>query len=452
MERGFAEPSMNAPSLTPEPSASLPIPRRRWGIALLLGIGVLVNYLDRVNLSVARDALHSDFGISAVAFGYISSAFNWTYAALQLPMGVLLDRFGVRKLGSIGAVLWSVASFGTAAATGIPSFTAMRLLLGIGEAPTFPAYAKAVGLWFPRQERSFATALFDAAAKFGPAVAVLAVGTLILRFGWRFSFAATGVISAFYFLAFYLFYQDPQHDRRLSPAERRYIQAGDSEASLADTRPQPAPLSYLLRQRKVLGLTIGFFGYNYCFYLLLYWMPSYFASLNIDPFHSLLYTSAPWLFATLCDLLVGGWLVDKLVQRGYKDTSVRQTVLITGTVLGLAIAGAMSTNKPEIAVIWISIALGGLSAAAPVGWSIPSLIAPRDSVGKLGGILNFGNQIAGILSPIITGYLATATGSMSAAFAVTAVILLAGIVAYLFLLGRIERVPEPNQTLLSFEP
>src|SRR5947209_513054 len=232
MKRGFSEFPMNAPSLTPEPSANLLIPRRRWGIGLLLGIGVLVNYLDRVNLSVAYDALHSDFGISALAFGYISSAFNWTYAALQLPMGVFLDRFGVRKLGSLGAVLWSVASFGTAAARGIPSFTAMRLLLGVGEAPTFPAYAKAVGLWFPRHERSFATSLFDAAAKFGPAVGVLAVGSLILRFGWRFSFAATGFISGLYFLAFYIFYQDPQHDRRLSRAERRYIQAGEDQTSL----------------------------------------------------------------------------------------------------------------------------------------------------------------------------------------------------------------------------
>src|ERR1700751_456261 len=106
------------------------VPRRRWGIALLLGIGVLVNYFDRVNLSVARDALHSEFGVSTVAFAYISSAFNWTYAALQLPMGVLLDRFGVPALGRIGAVLWSIASFGAALSPGTGTFFGMRLLLG----------------------------------------------------------------------------------------------------------------------------------------------------------------------------------------------------------------------------------------------------------------------------------------------------------------------------------
>jgi MFS family permease len=259
------------------------IPRRRWGIAILLGIGVLVNYFDRVNLSVAREALHSEFGLSMVAFGYMSSAFNWTYAALQLPMGVLLDRFGVKALGRIGAILWSIASFGAAVSPGTRTFFSMRLLLGIGEAPTFPAYSKATGYWFPRRERSLATAIFDAAGKFGPAIGVLFVGVLVLRFGWRFSFAATGLISFLYFVAFYIFYRDPKDDRRLTEIERRYIAAGGSQPHSDEESPKSAPLGYLLQQRKVLGLVFGFFGYNYCFYLLLYWMPTYFSALHLEP-------------------------------------------------------------------------------------------------------------------------------------------------------------------------
>lgn len=419
------------------------VPHRRWGIAILLGIGVLVNYFDRVNLSVAREALHSEFGLSMVAFGYMASAFNWTYAALQLPMGVLLDRFGVKKLGRIGAILWSLASFGAAASPGTRTFFSMRLLLGIGEAPTFPAYSKATGYWFPRHERSLATAIFDAAGKFGPAIGVLFVGVLVLHMGWRFSFAATGLISFFYFAAFYIFYRDPNDDPRLTEAERRYIAEGGAQPHSDDASPKSAPLAYLLQQRKVLGLVLGFFGYNYCFYLLLYWMPSYFSALHLDALHSVLYTSVPWLVATATDLLVGGWLVDILIRRGYKDTVVRQTVLLVGTSFGLAIAGAMSTRNPAVAMLWISIALGGLSAAAPVGWSVPSLIAPRDSVGKVGGILNFGNQVAGIIAPIVTGYLAGPANSFSSAFAVAAAILLLGIAAYIFLLSKIEQLPSP---------
>ena len=126
---------------------SIRVPRRRWWIASLLGFGVLVNYFDRVNLSVSQAALHEAFGISTVTFGYLLSAYSWTYASLQLPSGLLLDRFGVRRVGLISTILWSVASFGAAISAGIGAFFAARFLLGIGEAPTFPANAKAVGYW-----------------------------------------------------------------------------------------------------------------------------------------------------------------------------------------------------------------------------------------------------------------------------------------------------------------
>src|SRR5258706_4270210 len=158
------------------------IPRRRWGIALLLGFGVLVNYFDRVNLSVSRDALQDSFGISAVMCGYLSSAYNWPYALLQLPSGLLLDRFGVRRVGIISTMIWSVASFAAAISTGIAALFGARFLLGIGEAPTFPANAKATGYWFPKDERSLATAMFDAAAEVSSANGIALVGLLLLQF------------------------------------------------------------------------------------------------------------------------------------------------------------------------------------------------------------------------------------------------------------------------------
>src|SRR5271156_397192 len=145
------------------------VSRRRWGIAFLLGFGVLVNYFDRVNLSVSQEALHAEFGISLVTFGYLLSAYSWTYAAFQLPSGLLLDRFGVKLVGRVGSFLWSVASFGAAISTGLGGFLGARLLLGVGEAPIFPANSKATGYWFPTAERSMATAIFDCAAKLSSA-------------------------------------------------------------------------------------------------------------------------------------------------------------------------------------------------------------------------------------------------------------------------------------------
>ncbi len=421
------------------------MPRRRWGIAWLLGFGVLVNYFDRVNLSVSRDALHEAFGISTVMFGYLSSAYNWTYAVLQLPSGLLLDRFGVRRVGRISTIIWSIASFGSAIATGIGSLFAMRFLLGIGEAPTFPANAKAIGYWFPEKERSLATAIFDAAAKFASAIGVPLIGILLLHFGWRWSFAATGFISLLYFLLFYAYYRNPSEDERLTKEEREFIARGGAQPEDQARAAKGAPLGYLVRQRRVCGLALGFASYNYSFYLLLTWLPAYLSSAHhVDLLHSVLYTSVPWLFATFTDFVIGGWLVDALIQRGWNAVRVRQTVLIGGTTLGLGILGAAQARTPLEAVFWISISLGGLSAASPVGWSIPSLIAPRESVGTLGGIMNFCNQIAGISAPIVTGYIVQATHSFAWAFGAAAIFLLLGIAGYIFLLGRMEPIPEPG--------
>jgi MFS transporter, ACS family, D-galactonate transporter len=423
---------------------STKVPRRRWTIALLLGVGVLVNYFDRVNLSVSRDALQASFGISAVMFGYLSSAYNWTYALLQLPSGLLLDRFGVRRVGIIGTMIWSVASFAAAASTGMGGLFGARFLLGIGEAPTFPANAKAIGYWFPKNERSLATAMFDAAAKFSSAIGIPLLGLLLLHFGWRWNFAATGFISLLYFALFYAIYRNPSDDKLLTDAEREFIAGGGAQPEDRARAAKGAPLAYLLRQRKVWGLALGSASYNYTFYLLLTWLPSYLSTaLHVDLFQSALYTSVPWLFATFTDLVVGGWLVDTLIQRGWSAVRVRQIVLIGGTTFGLGILGTAQTHSPVTALFWISMSIGGLSAASPVGWSIPSLIAPRESVGTLGGILNSCNQLAGIAAPILTGYIVQSTHSFSGAFIAATAFLLLGIAGYIFLLGRIEPIPDP---------
>jgi MFS family permease len=195
----------------------------------------------------------------------------------------------------------------------------------------------------------------------------------------------------------------------------------------------------------VWGLALGFASYNYTFYFLLTWLPSYLSTaLRVDMLHAALYTSVPWMFATLTDLIIGGWLVDALIQRGLSAVRVRQVVLIGGTVLGLSILGTAHAHGPVTTLFWISMSIGGLSAASPVGWSIPSLIAPRESVGTLGGILNFCNQLAGIAAPIATGYIVRATNSFSWAFVAATAFLLLGIAGYVFLLGRIEAIPEPT--------
>ena len=417
----------------------------RWGIALLLGFGILVNYFDRVNLTVSGGALRHEFGIDDIGFGYLLSAFGWTYAIAQIPVGILLDRFGVTIAGRISTFFWSMFSLATAAVGSFGMLFGVRLGLGLAETPSFPINAKATGYWFPTGERGVATAIFDSAAKLATAIGVPFVSVILVNYGWRATFLVTGIISFLFFVAFYVFYRNPSTDKRLTHAEREYIKAGGAQ-------PEGVPSSgsvggtflYLLRQTKVWGLTIGFAAYGYSFYLLLTWLPGYL----VETFHmSILssgeYTAIPWLVAAIADLLVGGFLVDGLIRRGLDATRVRKTILVCGMLLGLSIFGATTTHDPNVAIVYITIALAGLAVSAPVGWSIPALIAPRGAVGTVGSIMNFANNIMSIVAPIVAGYVVAATGSFTNVFFIAAAVLVVGILSYVFLLGRIEPIPEP---------
>ena len=424
---------MSTEALTSGDSASEPY---RWTIGLLLALGVLVNYFDRVNLSVSHDALVKSFNITPTAFGQLSAAYSWTYAACQLPTGVLLDNFGVRKVSLISIFIWGLASVAAALAPGVLLFFAARLLLGIGEAPTFPASAKAVGGWFPAHERSFATAMFDSTAKLANAVGVPLLGLLLLQFGWRWCFGFTAGLSFAYLAAFAMVYREP-HRFSIRNIIRREGGSGDFDLMVAP----PIPLSRLLRERKVLGAAIGSGAYNYVFYLLLTWLPTYLAQTqHITLRQSFIFTGAPWLVAACCGLLIGGALVDFLIKRGFDANSVRRTVLIAGTCCGLGIAGAAFAHSIVSALISITIAIGGLSAASPVLWSLPTLLVPNSSSGRVGGIMNFSNQISAIAAPILTGWVVQRTGSYMWAFVIPTVYILVGIVAYVTMLKRVELI------------
>jgi len=397
-------------------------------IALVLGVGVLVNYFDRVNLSVAHDALQHQFGMTDVAFGYLLSAYNWTYAGMQLPSGSLLDRFGVRPVMVIGIVLWSLASGLAAVAPTVLVLFMARFLLGIGEAPTFPAYSKAVGLWFPEHQRGIPTATFDGSAKLSIGIGTPLLGLILLRYGLRANFATTAVLSAIYAALFFWIYRDPAHPE--SEATQHF---GTSAHGLMR----------LLRERKVLGAALGSGAYNYSFYLLLTWLPVYLhRGLHLDARGAVLWTAVPWLFAAAAGFGLGGVLVDRLIAGGMNASSVRRTVLVVGTSFGLLVVAPGFVSDPRLVMICLTLSISGLSAASPVMWSLPALLAPKAS-GRVGGIMNFSNQIAGITAPIVTGYISGFTHSFAWAFIVAGIVLVFGIFGYAVLLGRIEKIAVP---------
>lgn len=420
-------------------------PRRRWVIGGLLGVGVLINYLDRINLSVAAPQLKAEFHLSSGEVGLLFSAFFWSYALLQIPAGLILDRFGVTRVGRWGAFLWSIASGAVALCSGFGGIFAARMLLGVAEAPGFPGSAKATGYWFPRQERSFATALFDAAAKFSNVIGVPLVAFVTVGYGWRWGFGLTAILSFAYFLAFCWIYRDPSAHKKLSKEEHDYILAGGATPEGEPRTNAGHLLAYLLRQPKVWGLSLGFAAYGYSFYLFLTWLPGYLVeTMHMGIIKSAGYAAIPWACATISDIAVGGFLVDKLVTAGWDETKVRKSVLIIGMLFGLAVFGATRTTDPGWAIMWISIALSGLAASAPIGWSIPSLIAPPGGTGTIGGIMNFINNMMGVVAPIVTGLIVGSTNNFAGAFMVAGVVILVGIFFYIVVLGRIEPIRAPQ--------
>lgn len=424
------------------------VPRLRWRIAGLISAGILINYFDRISISVAGPQLESSFHLSPVDLGVLFSAFFWSYALLQIPVGLVVDRLGVTRVGRWSAFLWTAASALTACAGGFAGIFAARLLLGIAEAPSFPASSKATGYWFPRTERALSTSLYDVGAKFSNVIGVPLVALAVVRLGWRWGFGVVAALSFVYFVVFCWMYRDPSQHPRLTREEREHLAQYGAEPEGQASAASAGMLAYLLSTRKVWGLVIGFGAYGYSFNLFLTWLPDYL----VRTMHRSILTSAgfaaiPWACASVADLLVGGWLIDYLIAKGRDGTRVRKAVLVIGMCTGVAVLGATVSTRPGVALVWISIALTGLSAAAPVAWSLPSLIGPKGGVGAVGGIMNFANNMMGVVAPIVTGFVVGRTHSFVDAFLVAGLVLLAGIAAFVFLLGRVEPLPDPTITV-----
>lgn len=400
-------------------------------------MGVLVNYYDRVNLTVSHEALIAAFHLRESTFGFLLSAYSYTYALCQLPTGVLLDRFGVRRVSLVSIALWGVASLAAAVAPGLLFFFAARLLLGVGEAPTFPANAKAVGAWFPDAERSMATAIFDSAAKLANATGVPLLGFLLLHIGWRMSFGVTAALSFGFLALFALLYRE-----RSAQTSAQDLAAGNlGTRDIGAAAAAAIPLTRLLRERKVLGLALGYGAYNYVFYLLLTYLPKFLsAQLGIQAMRSFLFTGLPWLVAFVAEMLIGGLLVERLIRRGVNASTVRRVVLVAGSTCGFALFAAAFAHTLPAALIAISVAIGGLAAAAPVHWAVTSLLVPNTSTGRVAAIGNFAGQISAIVAPVVTALLYERTHSFVLPFAVAAAYLCLGVFGYGVLLGRIEPI------------
>lgn len=429
--------------------------RTRFSVLTMLFVVTAINYMDRANLSVAGSHIQGEFALSATQLGLLFSMFTWFYAMSQIPVGYLLDRIGSRWLYGSAIVLWSVFTLlmGLAShhffATATASFMmllACRALVGIAEAPSFPSNTKIIATWFPDHERARATATYSSAQYIGLALLTPALSFIVSRWGWEMSFYISGMVGIVFGIYWLMAYRDPQHSKRVNQAELDLIRQGGGYGAASQgshNRVDWPSVRYILRQRTTWGLFIAQFAASSTLYFFLTWFIVYLEKglhLSIDK--AGIGAMFPYLMA-MAGVLCGGTLSDLLLKRGHSRTFARKLPVMAGMLLTCSIALVnFFQDSPAIAIAILSVAFFA-NAFSNLGWVVCSDVIPRHLIGTIGGFLNIFGNLSGIASPIIIGVILQRTQNFQYAMWYIAAVALAGFLAYLFLVGKIEVIAPP---------
>lgn len=414
--------------------------RRGQTLALvLLVVCGVINYLDRATLAVANEYIRADLGLSLGQMGLLLSAFSWSYALCQLPVGALVDKVGPRWLLGGGLVLWSLAQAAGGLASSFGWFVLARIALGIGEAPQFPAAARVVGNWFPARSRGAPTGVYNSASPLGVALAPLCLTPLIAATSWHWAFFATGALGLVAALVWVALYRDPA-PARLSAVERAYLEADGAGAGGSTT--SFAAWRALFRHRTTWGMMLGFFGSVYLNWVYLTWLPGYLRTeRHMDLAYAGLAASIPFICG-FAGALLAGWASDRVARRAASPVSGRRNAVVVAT-LGMVVftIPAALADSNVVAVACISIVIFLANASSACAWSLATVAAPPSRIASLGAIQNFGGFLGGALAPVLTGYIAQ-TWSFVPALLTGAAIAFAGAMSYHFLVVR--PIPEQN--------
>lgn len=438
-------------SATGEPTSHV----RGWILCIILLLAT-VAYADRSILSMAIPGLRKEFGLSPVQIGYVLSAFSWSYVLGQIPGGLILDTFGTRHVYGVALILWSGCTFllgftgefaSSTAGTVIVLF-GLRFALGLIEAPSFPANARCTIMWFPKSERGFATSLFASAQYFAVSIFSPLAGWLVSRFGWPWPFFVLGVLGLVCAVVWYGFMREPRRHPGVSPRELETIIAGGALVDIdsvkerrAKSRLTLAVVRALVTNRMLWCAYVG----QYCIIALSYffitWFPVYLVQgRGMNILNAGFATIAPAIFG-FAGGLFGGLLSDWLIRIGWSISWARKTPYIVGMLVAslLAIAARLDSNVMVIALM--SLAYFGKGTAAGAGtWAVVSDTAPREAIGLAGAIFNCVGNIAGIVTPIVFGYIVAMTGSYGVGLAFVGAHCIVAALMFLFVMGDIERV------------
>ena len=417
--------------------------RVRWvPILALVAIGTMINYLDRTVLGIAAPFLTKDLGLSGAQMGLVFSAFSWSYAALQIPGGIFLDRFGTRLTYFIAVVFWSAFTALMGVVRSLPALIMTRIGVGIFEAPCFPANSRILATWFPQQERARANSIYSFGQYVGLGFLSLPLFWITERFGWRGLFFIVGGLGIAFGFVWWALYRNPNESTTVNRAELDYIEAGGGgEYKGEPLRFKWGHIGALLRHRQVLGASIGQFGGNSTQVFFVTWFPTYLVKARGMTFiQAGLMTSLPYIGASV-GVLVAGLISDTILKRTGSANLARKLPIVGGMLLAstIILANYVPAGNDAAVIAIMSVAFFG-QGMTNLGWTVVSDIAPKKLIGLTSGIFNFSANLAGIITPLVIGITFDLTGSFVGPLVYIAVVALLGAFSYSVILGDIHRL------------
>lgn len=431
------------------PGAQIPT-RTRYKIIALIFLVTTLNYADRATFSIAGSAAAKELSLTPVATGYVLSAFAWAYALAQIPGGALLDRFGTKRIYTIAIIIWSVLTAAQALVGIVPGVSALaalftlRFLVGLAEAPSFPGNARLVAAWFPGAERGTASAIFNSAQYFALVAFAPIMGWMVHEHGWRSVFWMMGVVGVIAALIFAKMIHGPDRHPDVNAAELDLIREGGGQIALESSSGQSLAFNWanikpLLANRMMLGIYIGQYSINVLTYFFVTWFPIYLVKER-----GLSITQAGFAAAlpAICGFgggLVGGVISDRILKRSGSLDRARKMPLVLGMVLASSILGCVWLDNQAAVIAVMALAFFGKGVAS-LGWAVMADVAPRRLAGLSSGVFNMFGNAAGIVTPIVVGYIVGATGSFDLALLFVAAHCVLTIVAFTVIVGPIRRL------------
>lgn len=407
--------------------------RKEWIVVGLLVFSVLVNYVDRSNLSLAMPLLERQFAFSSLRAGELLSAFFWTYALVQFfgIAGWLTDRYSAGWVLMGGYVLWSLAMACLGFAPNYVALFGLQLVLGMGESVAYPCYSRIFAA-MPQEHRGRANAFIDAGTKLGPAAGAFVGGMILVHYGWRMLFLAFGLGALVWIVPWYFAMPRGEAAQSQSAARR------EPETSSDGTGPS---IRKMIRLRCAWGTLIGHFCGNYFYYLVLAWLPTYLVQeehLSIRDMSRL--TAAVFLLIASTTVLAG-WISDRLIARGKSPTVVRLTLVAGGQAMAsILLLLTVVHGHPRIALALLAVASIGHGGYASNHWAIAQTLAGPKIAGRWSSLQNGFANFSGIAAPWLTGLIVETRGSARLAFAITGAVALVGACSWVFLVRRVEPV------------